>query len=180
MYNEKWLSQTKMTDDEAEGEENDIANTGDAPVMVDVLVTADIAAGLDEIGPIDNISKVKSKHSWSSQPSKHYSRSSRSSTSSKSSIASLKVQLESEQVELVVKAEALQQKQALVRREAALKAEKEESELKTKMAVNTAKLNLVKGYEMQHVPEGMNQNENIETGLSHQSTGTVVAALGCT
>lgn len=173
-YAEKWLLQIKMTDEEAEGAENEIANTGDAPVTVDAPVTADIAAGLDDIGPKDSISQVKSKHSWLSRSSKHYSRSSRSSTSSKSSIASLKVQLESEQVELVVKAEALQQKQALERREAALKAEKEEFELKTKMAVNTAKLNLVKGYEMQHVvPERMNQNENIETGLSHQATGTV-------
>ena len=66
------------------------------------------------------------------------------------------------------------QKQRLEKKEAELRAEKEQLELETQMAANTAKLSILKGFEMSqivHEPiENMDgMNEYLEAGLAQQS-----------
>ena len=100
--------------------------------------------------------------SVSNAPSRH---------SSKSSMISIKMHLESEHAELAAKAERLQKKQHLEKKETELRAEKEKLELETQMAANTAKLSILKGFEMsQNVPERTERmdgmNEYLEEGLA--------------
>lgn len=117
-----------------------------------------ISVTVDDIVPKDSISNVRSRHS------------------ARSSIVSLKMLLESEQAELAAKAERLQRKQQLERKESELRAEKEELELETQMAANTAKLSILKEFEMsQSVMEKRSQldvgdamNQYLETGLPPQ------------
>lgn len=72
---------------------------------------------------------------------------------------------------MAAKAERLQKKQHLEKKETELRAEKEKLELETQMAANTAKLSILKGFEMsQNVPERTERmdgmNEYLEEGLA--------------
>lgn len=110
---------------------------------------------VDDIAPKDSVSNVRSR---------------RSSKSARSSIASLKMQLESEQAELAVKAEGLKRKQQLEIKEAELQAEKEKLEMETQMAANKAKLSIIKEYELSHeltqiVPKETHQSDGMNEYL---------------
>lgn len=90
------------------------------------------------ITPQDSASNVKSTHSKGSK------------RSSRSSIASAKLKLEGQKAELLARAAMLTQKQALEREEAILKAKREQLELETEIAANTAKLGIIKEFEQLH------------------------------
>lgn len=119
-----------------------------------------------DVTPQDSISNIKSVHtqrSWRSSQGSH-----RSSRPSKSSVASAKLKLESRKAELMARAARLAQKQALEKEEAILKAKKEQLELETEMAANTAKLEVIKGYESPHpgiLQCGDGMNDYFENGL---------------
>lgn len=108
------------------------------------------------ITPQDSASNVKSTHSKGSK------------RSSRSSIASAKLKLEGRKAELLARAVMLTQKQALEREEAILKAKREQLELETEIAANTAKLGIIKEFEQLHgapPPSGDGMNDYFEDGL---------------
>lgn len=66
------------------------------------------------------------------------------------SIVSAKLKLEGQRVELMARSARLIRKQELEMEEALLRAKKEQLELETEIAANTAKLSIIKEYEASH------------------------------